>query len=79
MAYALLNTSGDKDYHAAVVRFLEDIDEEEVDGVVLIALTKKGPFLNWLATQRDLGAAAAALQAQFTLNYTRSEDDEDCD
>lgn len=79
MPYALLNTSGDKDYHTAVVRFLEDIEDEEVDAVVLIGMTKKGPFLHWLASQRDLGAAAAALQAQFTLNYTRSEDDEDCD
>lgn len=81
MAYALVNNTGDRDYHGTVVEFLENIADERVRGVVMVAITDSGPFLGWNCTALDMAAAASVVQAQSTLNYMEleAEDDEDCD
>lgn len=77
MAYALVNTSGDKDYHKAVVQFLENIERAPVRGVVMIAVCDDGPRLSWDCTPMDMALAASVVQAQATLNYMDLEADED--
>ena len=81
MPYALMNSSGDKDYHSAIIRFLEDIEEEDVSGVVCVAITKSGPFLSWCASPIDIATAASVLQAQATEFYLNGGmcEDEDVD
>lgn len=79
MAYALVNTSGDKDYHKAVVRFLESIENAPVRGVVMVAITDGGPYLSWDCTPADMAVAASMVQAQAILNYMGGMEDEDCD
>lgn len=79
MAYALLSSSGDKDYHESVVRFLEDIENVTVRGVVMVAITDDGPYLSWNCTPVDFAAAASMVQAQATVNYMDLEDDGDVD
>lgn len=80
MPYALINTSGDKDYHKAVVEWLETIDEMKVRGVVLVAVCDEGPCVSWDCTPMDMAAAASFVQAQSVLNYMNGVDeDEDSD
>ena len=79
MAYALVNNSGDKDYHSAVVQFLEEIEHDDVRAVAMVAITDAGPYLSWLSTPVDFAAMASMMQAQATLNYMEGADeDEDC-
>lgn len=77
--YALVNTSGDRKYHEVVLRFLEEIEHDEVRGVVMVAITDAGPYLSWDCTPIDFAAAANVVQAQSVLNYMGGMDDEDCD
>ena len=78
MSYALLNDTGNKDYHKAVVQFLENIEHDEVRGVVLVAITEAGPYLSWDCNNIDFAAAASVVQAQSTMNYMGGmETDED--
>lgn len=83
MAYALINSSGDRDYHECVLRFLEEIEPEKVRGVVMVAITEAGPYLSWDCNNVDFAAAASMVQAQATVNYQigilEEDDDEDCD
>ena len=80
MAYALVNTSGDRNYHGTVTRFLEDIEHEKVEGVVLVAITKRGPFVSWNCSPMHMAASAAILQAQTNQFYQEAmHDEEDCD
>lgn len=79
MAYALVNTAGERDYHGTVVEFLEAIESESVRGVVMVAITDNGPYQSWNCTPLDFAAAAAVVQAQSVLNYMDLEDDEDDD
>lgn len=80
MAYALINSSGERDYHAAVLKFLDNIESDNVCAVAMVAITDNGPYLSWLATPIDFAAMASMMQAQSTLNYMEGEDDdEDCD
>lgn len=77
MAYALLNTSEEKDYHKAVLSFLEEIEHDDVRGVVMVAITEAGPYLSWDCNNLDFAAAANVVQAQSVLNYMGGMDDED--
>ena len=77
MSYALLSTTGDKDYHGTVIGFLEDLEDYEVDGVVMVAITKDGPILHWNATNRDFHAAASAVQSQATILFEEDMNYED--
>lgn len=79
MAYALVNTAGERDYHGTVVEFLEAIEAERVRGVVMVAITDNGPYLSWNCTPLDMAAAASVVQAQSVLNYMDLEADEDED
>lgn len=86
MPYALVNTTGDKDYHKAVIQFLEDIEHTHVSGVVMVAITDDGPYLSWDCSPIEMAAVASLVQSQATLNfqdgmYDDEEDgeDEDCD
>lgn len=81
MPYALVNTSGDKEYHKSVLQFLEDIENVGVKGVVMVAITDEGPFLSWCSTPLDFATAASVVQAQATQFYLDGGmvDDEDCD
>lgn len=71
MPYALINSSGDKEYHDVVLRFLENIEDENVRGVVLVAMCDDGPHMSWDCTRTDMAVAASMVQAQATLNYQR--------
>ena len=77
--YALLNTSGDREYHKSVLQFLEDIEDVAVRGVVMVAITDEGPFMSWDCTPIDMAAAASVVQSQATLNYMEGMNDEDDD
>ena len=77
MAYALINSSGERDYHDAVLRFLESIEDAEVHGVVMVAVCSDGPYLSWAATPMELAVAASVLQAQVVKDYIELEDDGD--
>lgn len=79
MPYALINTSGERDYHAAVVKFLEEIEHDKVSGVVMVAITDAGPYISWDCNNIDFAAAANVVQAQSVKNYMGGMDDEDCD
>lgn len=80
MAYAIVNTSGDRDYHNAVVQFLEAIEEDTVHGVAMVAICDSGPYLSWLSTPTDFAAMASVMQSQATLNFMDGADeDEDFD
>ena len=77
MPYALISGSGEKDYHETVVRFLENIEDTKVRGVVMVAITEDGPYLSWNCSPIDMAAAASVVQAQSTLNYSELEDEPD--
>lgn len=79
MAYALVNTTGDKGHHEVVLKFLEEIEHDDVRGVVLVAITDAGPYLSWDCSPLDFAAAANVVQAQSVLNYMELEADEDED
>ena len=79
MAYALVHSGEDRDYHKCVIEFLEMLEDMDVNGVVLIADTEEGPAVSRYCTMRELGAAAASLQALFAdlLMYGDDEDEFD--
>lgn len=79
MPYALINTSGDRDYHGTLVEFLEAIEEEDVHGVVMVAITGSGPYVSWNCSPLDMAAAASVLQAQSVKNYMEGCEDETVD
>ena len=80
MAYALLHSGDSRDYHKTVVEFLETLEDYDVNGVVLIADTTDGPTISWNCSLKEIGAAAAALQATFTDKLLNGDDeDEDFD
>lgn len=79
MAYALINSTGPKDYHKAVLQFLEEIENDNVRGVVMVAISDDGPYLSWDCNNVDFAAAASLVQAQSTLNYMEGMDHEDDD
>ena len=81
MAYALVNTSGERDYHKSVIQFLESIENAPVRGVVMVAIADDGPCMAWDCTPLDFAAAASVVQAQSVVNYIdlEADEDEDCD
>lgn len=47
MAYALVNTTGDKDYHETVVRLLESLEDRRVKSLAIVAICDDGHSVNW--------------------------------
>lgn len=86
MAYALVNTSGDKDYHAMVVQFLESLEDRQVKSLALVALCDDGHSVKWggsdaLALKRMAGVLdLAAVRQMIAEDFPNGgEENEDCD
>lgn len=79
MSYALVNTSGNREYHETVLRFLDEVADRDVTAMALVALCDDGHQVNYYnSDELDLKRMAGILDlTAIRLMGGMDDDDED--